>query len=100
MANYVDLDAVVDNSVLQEKVKVAAMVKAERWMEGLDTPTANQLAWARSMLRDPSRDIRGLVWAVVVKNKAAPVENITGASDATVQTHVDSIISQYAELGA
>lgn len=97
MANYAELLQAHDNETLRNRVKVAALVAAETVRtEPVDTPNhASRLIWAKQVFQNPESWI-SLLWPVLVQNRAATLDQITGADDATVQTAVDAAINVFA----
>lgn len=90
MATYSDLYNLRNNSDLQNKIRVAVIVKAQQLIDG--TPTANQLAWARTAIASPDSVAGELLNYVLAANKASSVAAIQGASDNAIQTNVDAAV--------
>lgn len=98
MALFTELDTVVADNDLRERVKVSALIQAQAWMSG-GTPTANQRAWAARVLKNPDADVLALTWAVVIANRGLTTAQILSASDSSVKTAVDGVLPTFAELG-
>lgn len=98
MATYSELVTASNNSALITRIAVACAVAAEKIRsEPTSTPNhVNRLKWAKTAFYDPTDAARGLIWCVLAQNRAAPLIQITGADDATVQTAVDSAVDAVA----
>jgi len=65
------------------------------------TPTQAQMDWAAAVLQNPNAEAKKALRFVLAKNASATVAQITGASDATLQTNVDEVVpSLVAAYGA
>jgi hypothetical protein len=102
MATYAELITASQSGVLTDKIKVACFVAAEtvRTENTGTTNHANRLLWAKNVFADPEREAKRMVWAVLAQNKSATLAQITGASDATVQTAVDAAVDDFANGAA
>lgn len=89
MATYQELFDLRSNSDLRNKVAVACVKKAQALL-GLPTPTADQVAWASSTLASPIAQADKIFAYVLAANSAATVAQITSATDAAIQTNVDT----------
>ena len=99
MAAYEELMQVGSTeSALRNKVKIAVIVAAEAIRN--ETPAtdnhANRMLWAKDAFSNPEGKAQELLWALLAQNKDTQIGNITGASDATVQTAVDVCIDIFA----
>ena len=94
MATYSELNGLRSDSDLTEKTQVAVVVVAQNLIKDGATPTAPELAWSNSVLRDPAEEARKALLFVLASNSSATVEVITGASDATIQAKVDEVALQ------
>jgi hypothetical protein len=99
MATYDELLTIANatGGTLINRIMVATAVAAEKVrVEARATPPtaaqANRLAWARQTLKDPAAVGRDMVWPVLTQNRAFTAAQITGATDATVQTAVDAAV--------
>ena len=98
MATYAELLAASQDEGLQKKVRVACVIAAEA-VRTEDVGTANhaaRMAWAKLVYADPASVAQRMVWAVLGQNQAATLSQITGASDATVQTAVNNAVNVFA----
>lgn len=95
MATYTELFELRSNSGLRNKVAVACAVKAQALIDG-PSPTAAQLAWAQAAIRDPIAVADSLLNYVLAANKSATVAQITGATDAAIQTNVSAAVDKLA----
>jgi hypothetical protein len=91
MATYAELYSLRSDSSLRNKVAVAVVIAAEGKLTG--TPTAEEAAWAVSVISSPNNAARMVTNLVLASNKDTPVANILSASDSVIQTNVDSVIA-------
>lgn len=91
MATYLEIFGLRSNSDLQEKVAVAVVKKAQALLDGA-TPTAAEVAWANAAIKDPVGEADSLLNYVLAANSAATVSAITGATDAAIQSNVDTAV--------
>ena len=90
MATYMELYGLRQDSDLQDKIAVALVIAAHTQLSG--SPTAEQAAWAKSIVSNPGPSSKGVINAVLAANKGAAVGAITGATDAAIQTAVDAVV--------
>jgi len=86
------------DTTFKSRVKVALIVAAEkiRLEDPRTTPKSLQrLEWAKLAFTEPDSILQALVWAVVAQNRTATLAQVTGASDATIQTAVDAAVSAF-----
>lgn len=93
MATYAEIFDLHSNSALRNRVAVACIVKADA-IRQLASPTAQQIAWASALLQDPYPLSLRVFWAVLAANNAATVAQITGATDAQLQTAVNNAVDK------
>lgn len=77
--------------VLVGKIRAALLIKAYDLTE-LASPTAEQLAFALSVLQNPGSKAREVVFYVVAANSAASVATIFGAPDPAIKTNVNAAV--------
>ena len=92
MATYVELRNLFSDDTLENRVTTATVIAAQALLDG--TPTANDRAWALSVLEDPDGWGIKIFKSVLAANKNASVATIQGASDATIQSAVDAVVPQ------
>lgn len=94
MATYEELHDLTTNIPLLNKVMTAVAILAEtiRVESAGTTDHAKREAWAKSTLGNVDGMARSLMWVLLAQNAAFTKENIEGASDATIQTAVDSAV--------
>lgn len=100
MATYQELHALrgaASTEPLKQKIAVAIAIKANT-IAKLASPTATQKAWALSALADPNKDMATVLNYILAEYNAQTVGVITGASDSSVQSAVDSTVDKL--LGA
>lgn len=96
MATYAELLSIATtNDAFKQKIKVAVIVACDvirAEPEATPNRTA-RLAWARATLQNPDEAAAQMVLAVLAQNRALSVAQITGASDADVQTAVNGAVN-------
>ena len=97
MATYAELLQAAESSTLKNKIRVAVIVAAEivRTEETSVPDHVLRLAWAKQAFNNPDEEARRMLWAVLAQNRAATLEQITGADDATVQTAVNAAVNAF-----
>lgn len=102
MATYLELRDLVNNADLNNKVSVAIRVAVLSIAdEATSTPGhADRFAWASKALGNSESLIGQVTWLVLVKNKAATVPQIQGATDASIQNNVNQVINLLAGFTA
>ena len=91
MATYTDLFDLLGNNDLLNRCAIAVLVKADTIVND-GTATDNEKAWATSV-SGRSRSVAESVWPLVLaENKGATVAQITSATDAAIQTNVDTVV--------
>ena len=96
MATYAELLSINNtNDALKQKVLVACVIACDVIrLEADATPNhAARLNWARVTLQDPSRAASQMLWAVLAQNNLLTAAQITGASDAAVQSAVNAAVN-------
>jgi len=94
MATLSELNSLTGNpewDALVGKIRAALLIKAFNLTE-LASPTAEQLAYARMVIRNPGDNAREVVFYVVAANSGASVAAILGASDSAVQNNVNDAV--------
>ena len=99
MATYLELHGFISNSNLQEKVAIAAIIKAQGLLDGA-TPTTDQITWALAAIQNPVGKSRELINYVLAANKGLTIVQIQGASDTAIQNNVDSAVDALITGGA
>lgn len=99
MATYAELLSIAGGAQsLKDKIRVACVIAAEQIRtEDVGVANhANRLVWAKSVFENPSVQVERMLWAVLAQNKTLTTAQITGASDAAVQSAVDSAVNVFA----
>lgn len=99
MAAYTALVAAAQSSdTLRQQIKMGIAMTAFTITNELVSVTnhANRLVWAKAALGDPDSMMERIVWYVLAANAAATIPQITGATDAAVQTNVDAAVNLFA----
>ena len=99
MAAYTELYDLFNDSALRNKVTVACLVAAEtiRNEDGATENHANRLLWAKQAWQSPKSVGEQMLMATLAGNKDLTVQQITGASDAAIQTKVDAAVNVFAD---
>lgn len=99
MATYDELLQAAGDTGLINHVRVAVFVSATNIMTEAGTTTnhANRLLWAKTVFNDPAAAGLKMMWPVLAQNRTATLAQITGATDADVQTAVDAAVNVFAQ---
>lgn len=98
MATYAELRGLIGDDVYQKKIE-AACVDAAYLVLAEDDGTANhatRIKLAFRIIEDPIKVGAYFARVILLKNKAATVGQITGASDATALSEVQSVYNEFA----
>lgn len=93
MATYHELFDLRTDSALRNRIAVACTKKAQSLIDG-PSPSADELAWANTVLNDPIAMANTIMAYVLAANSSATIAQITGASDAAIQANVDAAASK------
>lgn len=98
MATYLELLAASGNDGLRQKVRVGCTIAANAVMleDVATTNHAGRLAWAKSVYENPEAVGDRMLWAVIAQNSNATLSQITGASDAAIQTAINAAVNLFA----
>ncbi len=91
MATYEELRGSFNDTALSNRVVMATVVAAYGLLQA--TPTAADRAWASMVFRKPEEEGKKAFMAVLAANKDASIEAIQGASDASIQSQVDGVVT-------
>ena len=99
MATYLELRSLFNDSDLFNRIQVASLVAAEAIRtEDVGTVNhANRLIWAKSAFKSPVGTAKEMIMAVLAGNSSLTVEQITGATDAAIQTKVNAAVDIFAD---
>lgn len=95
-ATYIELfeyRSTADYQSLVNRVVVAVVVKAEA-IASEATPTAEEIAWAVDALTHPRRKADAIINYVIAANKGLSIATITAATDASIQTNVNTAVDK------
>lgn len=90
MASYAELRNLFSDDTLRNRVTVACVIAAKNQLNG--TPTAAQEKFAETVFSNPDEMGRRVLMAVLAANNGLTVAQINAATDAAIQTAVDSVI--------
>jgi len=96
MATYQELFNYISTPEYQDlvnKITVAVAVKAQAIAEEA-TPTAESIAWAASALGNPRSVADAVINYVIAANAGLTTTQISNASDAAIQTNVDTAVDK------
>lgn len=98
MATYTELFGLRANDALRNRITVACIIAAEAVrVENESTANhANRLLWAKSVFANPLAESDRMLWAVLAQNAAITLAQITGATDAQIQTAVNNAVNVFA----
>lgn len=88
MATLLEQHDLYTNGDLIKKVSAALVV----WAQGIidqATPDASELAFAATVMSNPSNEAHRVIKYVIAANGASDVSTITGASDTAIQNNVN-----------
>jgi hypothetical protein len=83
--------------LLAEKVRAAAAIKAASIINSA-TPTAGQLAWAKSAINNPKNAGDDIIFYVISANAGATVAQIFSAPDTAIQNNVNDAVDKLSEV--
>lgn len=99
MATYLDIFGLRSSDTLRNKVSVAITVKAAALIDAAN-PTNAQIAWANAAVLNPAAKTDGLLTYLLAKNNALTTGQISGVSDADIQTAVNAAVDKLIAGGA
>jgi hypothetical protein len=92
MATYTELHTLIGSSgTLRSRLAVAIAIKAYGYVTAV-SPTAEQVAWGKQAIQNPTNYVDAVLHGVLAANKDATTAAITAATDAQVQTAVDAVV--------
>lgn len=91
VATYLELRNLGNDSDLRNKSEVAVLVAANNVLRGA-TPVDAEVGWAQAVLASPAMWAQRALWVALAQNKDLTVVQITGASDADLQTAIDAVV--------
>jgi|SRR4051812_29139389 hypothetical protein len=94
MATYLQLYSLADQGGdLYQRIATACVIQANLIRSETPPPnSAQRLAWARRALADPKSVAQQMLWAALAQNAGSTTAQITGATDATLQTAVANAV--------
>lgn len=94
MATYTELHTLIGSSgTLKSRILVAIAIKAHGYVTA-QSPTAEQIAWAKQALASPQSYVDAVLIGVLAANNTATVAQINAVLDPQLQTAVDAIVTQ------
>lgn len=97
MATYIELRNLANNADLRNRIEVAVMVAAEAIITASPADTDERVGWAQRVLSNPAPWAQRVLWLALASNKDASAAQISGATDAALQTIVDGAVSALAK---
>ena len=101
MATYTELYDLSNNSALKNKIAVAVVIAANMIRTESDQTAnhVNRLLWAKGALENPLGEASRMLWGALAQNSGLTVAQITGATDAALQTAVNNAVDLFATGG-
>ena len=105
MATFIELRNLMDDSDLRNKVTTAVMIAADTVMRGNDnvTPFSQtagdhdiRIVWAKLTFENPKGQAQNFLMSLLAFNVGATVTAIKNATDASIQTRVDTAVDMLA----
>lgn len=95
MATFAELVTASGNTGLVEKIKIATLIAADSVRtEGQGVAHhQDRVRWAAKVFSEPDTQATKMIWPVLIQNRTATLAQITGASDAAVQSAVDAAVA-------
>lgn len=90
MASCTEIRALFSNDELRNRITVATVIASNAALAG--TPTAAQQKFANWVFSNPDQAGSRVLMAVLAANNTFTAAQITGATDATLQSAVNSVI--------
>ena len=91
MATYSELYALKSHDVLMHNVFVAIIKKAQSLLD-LTTPSPDQVKWANNAISNPNSMGNKILFYILAANSGLTTLQITSATDAAIQTNVNSAV--------
>lgn len=96
MANYDELQSIMNDPQLTDKVEVACIIAAQGIIGGTETNQAAREKWAALVFSNPRNMAKRMLPVVVAANAGQTIATITGASDVAIQNNVDQAVDLFA----
>lgn len=98
MATYAELRGIFHDDVYRKKIQAALVDQATVVIQEDDgiANHAARLAFAFQVLEDPEKPAAAMARAILLKNKGATLNQITGATDAAALTEVGVFCNEFA----
>lgn len=107
MATYIELRGLYGDESLSKKIEVAVAIAAQKIASGGDTGAPFDQAagkhdlrikWAQAAIMNTARVSENVLKLVLAANNTLTVAQINGASDAAIQTAVESVVDALAAV--
>lgn len=94
MATYLELLQAAEDDTLNRKSRIAVIVAADlvRSEAAVTTNHQARLAWASQALRAPEQEGKRALWCALAQNSTATLSQLLAATDATLQTAINTAI--------
>jgi hypothetical protein len=92
MASYIELRDLHSNDELRNRITTSLIIGCNNLLDG--TPTAVDRAFIEEVVKSPDLWGKRIMLLVLAENSLLTVAQITGATDAQIQTAVNSKIPQ------
>lgn len=106
MATYIELRNLFNDSDLRNRIQTGSIVAAQEAMEDpINFPTStadtelqtDRLLWAARVFNSPVREGQKMLFSAIADNRVLTVAQITGATDAQLQTAINKVIDLLAQ---
>lgn len=99
MATLAEIWTLLDDPNLKQKISSACLIAAEavRVEDPGTANHANRLEWAKGVFKNPVQAGQDFLRALLAANNTASLAQLTGASDATIQTAVNQAVNIFAD---
>jgi len=100
MATYLELYTLRGNVDLRQKIAVALTIAADTIRSEVNTVPGHdrRVTWAKDALGSLDTEAERALRMLLAANKGATVAQIKGASDVSIQTNVDAIVTILANV--
>jgi hypothetical protein len=98
MATYAELYGLQADTGISQRIVIATIIAAEaaRAENVLTYNHEKRMQWARSVFANPEFEGRRMMWAVFAQHKDLTLAQITAATDAAIQTAVNTAVNLFA----
>lgn len=92
MASYQELRGAFSDDSLRNRIVMGTVIAAYGLLA--TAPTAADRAWISAVFESPEAEGRKVFMSVLAANAGMSLANITSATDAAIQTSIDTVVPQ------